>query len=42
MSLISQGMPEKSGMSKFLWTVGHPVYDDLADSSLPDSGLADS
>ena len=25
MSLISQGMPEKSGVSKLLWTVGHPV-----------------
>ena len=25
MSLISQAMPEKSGVSKLLWTVGHPV-----------------
>ena len=25
MSLIPQGMPEKSGVSKLLWTVGRPV-----------------
>ena len=25
MSLIPQGMPEISGVSKLLWTVGHPV-----------------
>ena len=26
LSLISQCMPEKSGVSKLLWTVGHPVF----------------
>ena len=26
MSLISQGMPEKSGVSKLLWTSNHPVF----------------
>ena len=25
LSLMSQGMPENSGVSKLLWTVGHPV-----------------
>ena len=25
MSLISQAVPEKSGVSKLLWTLGHPV-----------------
>ena len=25
MSLISKAMPEKSGVSKLLWTLGHPV-----------------
>ena len=25
MSLISQAMPEKSGVSKLSWTAGHPV-----------------
>ena len=25
MSQISQAMPEKSGVSKLLWTAGHPV-----------------
>ena len=25
MSLISQGMPEISGVSKLSWTAGHPV-----------------